>query len=671
MNKFGSPIENGIAVDRIVLSVLTGSTKVLDMPEVDYQNSLLKTRQILQTLINHQEWVSKLEENLRIFVRCSTLTKDGSVLFSLIQSSALPMIEYMISHYVNVSEARASGGALKLSLSIDKVAKELVERSHERQAAKDDNLSKTRAALAEEKNKSATAKKALIHAQNRIEMLSVQIESVVRKTTEREQGWKSRMDQLKQQHQEYVSGLEAKYSFELAEAAQEVASFAKSSSSTKVFHDKLASKARAQVEKQWKKKMKEMKHKHLIEIEELKEQHEASLSNILFERKGELNSSNDAKLKQAIEGNGESNQAVEKLKERIAFLEIENKKLSQMHRNEQESFSKTKVEGEVSASDTWSHTIIAEASDLDANGISKIMLFEEQLKEAERENKRLSDQIKSLQNAGSRNNASKAGSMLESKYNELNRQYKNILNEHNALKADFDLRVERKVEVAVGEYKKAMIEVVQSQASNVNRDKKKLIKDAIERERRMSAIKIDEMRESVARETFIAMKSDAVVEGREAMFQVLEEELAMKKTEGLVKLMRGIYMSIKGEEEVGEGMKQLAIKKAVANAQKDILKDSNAEHEILLLEQRANFESQINIEAEGYEKQIINLRKKADIEIAKARGDAKEFEIKLGEAIKEIQELKKKKLRWRNGKSRRRKSSRSKSLRKWRKSILV
>ena len=27
------------------------------MPELDYQNSLLKTRQILQTLINHQEWV--------------------------------------------------------------------------------------------------------------------------------------------------------------------------------------------------------------------------------------------------------------------------------------------------------------------------------------------------------------------------------------------------------------------------------------------------------------------------------------------------------------------------------------------------------------------------------------------------------------------------------------
>ena len=35
------------------------------------------------------------------------------------------------------------------------------------------------------------------------------------------------MDLLKQQHQDYVSGLEAKYSFELAEAAQEVASFAK------------------------------------------------------------------------------------------------------------------------------------------------------------------------------------------------------------------------------------------------------------------------------------------------------------------------------------------------------------------------------------------------------------------------------------------------------------
>ena len=110
LNKFGSPIENGISVDRIVLSVLTGSTEILDMPEVDYQNSLLKTRQILQTLINHQEWVSKLEENLRIFVQCSTLTKDGSVLCSLIQSSALPMIEYMISHYVNVGEARATGG---------------------------------------------------------------------------------------------------------------------------------------------------------------------------------------------------------------------------------------------------------------------------------------------------------------------------------------------------------------------------------------------------------------------------------------------------------------------------------------------------------------------------------------------------------------------------------
>ena len=37
LNKFGSPIENGIAVDRIVLSVLTGSAEILDMPEVDYQ----------------------------------------------------------------------------------------------------------------------------------------------------------------------------------------------------------------------------------------------------------------------------------------------------------------------------------------------------------------------------------------------------------------------------------------------------------------------------------------------------------------------------------------------------------------------------------------------------------------------------------------------------------
>ena len=75
------------------------------------------------------------------------------------------------------------------------------------------------------------------------------------------------------------------------------------------------------------------------------------------------------------------------------------------------------------------------------------MVFEEQLKEAERENKRLSDEIKSLQNAGNRNNALKAGSMLESKYNELNGQYKNILNEHNALKAEFDLRLDRKVEL--------------------------------------------------------------------------------------------------------------------------------------------------------------------------------------------------------------------------------
>ena len=61
-----------------------------------------------------------------------------------------------------------------------------------------------------------------------------------------------------------------------------------------------------------------MKHKHLIEIEELKEQHEASLSNILFKGKG-LNSSNDAKLKQAIEGNREPNQAVEKLKDELHF----------------------------------------------------------------------------------------------------------------------------------------------------------------------------------------------------------------------------------------------------------------------------------------------------------------------------------------------------------------
>ena len=108
--------------------------------------------------------------------------------------------------------------------------------------------------------------------------------------------------------------------------------------------------------------------------------------------------------------------------------------------------------------------------------------------------------------------------------------------------------------------------------------------------------------------------------------------------------MRGIYLSIKGEEEVGRQETTSDQECRCANAQRDILKDSNAEHEILLLEQRANFESQKNVEAEGYEKQIINLREKADIEIAKARGDAKEFEIKLEEAMKEIIELKKKEI---------------------------
>ena len=82
----------------------------------------------------------------------------------MIQSYALPTIEYMISHNVNVNEARACGGALKLVLSIDKAATDLVERSHERQTVKDDNLSKTRAALAEERNKNLTAKTALFQA---------------------------------------------------------------------------------------------------------------------------------------------------------------------------------------------------------------------------------------------------------------------------------------------------------------------------------------------------------------------------------------------------------------------------------------------------------------------------------------------------------------------------
>ena len=52
---------------------------------------------------------------------------------------------------------------------------------------------------------------------------------MLRKTAEREKGWENRIEILKQNHQDYISGMEAKHSFELAEAAQEVASFAKSS----------------------------------------------------------------------------------------------------------------------------------------------------------------------------------------------------------------------------------------------------------------------------------------------------------------------------------------------------------------------------------------------------------------------------------------------------------
>ena len=60
----------------------------------------------------------------------------------------------------------------------------------------------------------------------------------------------------------------------------------------------MSSKIKADVEKKWKKKIKDMTHKHLITIEELKEQHKLALESNIFK----TSFSNDIPLNFAISG---------------------------------------------------------------------------------------------------------------------------------------------------------------------------------------------------------------------------------------------------------------------------------------------------------------------------------------------------------------------------------
>ena len=650
LNKFGTSTVNGVATDRTVLSVMTGDLQILEAPEIEYQNKLLKTKQVLRSIVDHHTWVANLQDNVNILVQNANVTNDTSALFAMIQSYALPTIEYMISHNVNVNEARACGGALKLVLSIDKAATDLVERSHERQTVKDDNLSKTRAALAEERNKNLTAKTALFQAKSRIEALGIQTESLLRKTAEREQGWETRIEVLKQHHQDYISGMEAKHAFELAEAAEEVASFAKSSNSTKSFHVKMSSKIKADVEKKWKKKIKDMTHKHLITIEELKEQHKLALESNIFktsETRKRDDKVNGTSIELKLELN-EANAVISKLQEQIATLKDNNERLS-LHtgnKNSDTEVLRTKHDSMSSEGsknrNKWDWSGEETLKGFDTGDMSRIETIEQKLKTAEDENIKLVRQIKIFHNksADTIKNDSADGSELKLKYKKLSQLYKNILNEHHELQANLDKRIELQVESTVKQYKKAMIEVVQNQASSTARDKKVLIKSAIERERRKFAMKMEKMRDTVTREVFETMKTNAAMEVQDLLFQVLEEEIATEKTDGIVKMMRGIHLSTQHNVDLEMNLREEAIEKAVIEAKHTMLKNTKGEHEMVLLEQRGQIETRMHEQVEKYQEELLALRKDSEIEIAKARGDVTELQMKLKEALVTIEVLK-------------------------------
>ena len=203
----------------------------------------------------------------------------------------------------------------------------------------------------------------------------------------------------------------------------------------------MSSKIKADVEKKWKKKIKDMTHKHLITIEELKEQHKLALESNIFktsETRKRDDKVNGTSIELKLELN-EANAVISKLQEQIATLKDNNERLS-LHtgnKNSDTEVLRTKHDSMSSEGsknrNKWDWSGEETLKGFDTGDMSRIETIEQKLKTAEDENIKLVRQIKIFHNksADTIKNDSADGSELKLKYKKLSQLYKNILNGTN------------------------------------------------------------------------------------------------------------------------------------------------------------------------------------------------------------------------------------------------
>ena len=682
--------------DRATLALIVGDQGVFDMPQTEYDSMILATKELLSTLFRHQTWVSSIRADLKQFVRHASFAAEGSGLLALIQSCGLPMAEYLIAHNVDINEARASGGVLRLTLGVDKAASELVSRSHELSINQNEALAKSRAALTEEKMKGLALKDALANAQSRVESLAFQVDALMTKTAEREKAWEEQTKELKRRQDEYITGLETKFTMQLAEKDQELASFVASGISPSATTTKESKILMKSMESKWKGKMKSMKRLHLMKLEELEQSYnkqivalnESWVEKIATEsgkeeslqREGLEMEGNIKSLRQQLNDSEEENATLKRKLEKLAAGTT----LPQSHVVSSNGNASWKWESTDKAKDDRIESLQLEAAKFE----KEIMVLKQQLNDAKKTKKgRLKvppppaispdivaalkskdDQIQQLQlqsfqlegeirvlktqktNAEKKNFTNSTQPVVEISSEDstdplkaLEARFKAKCDELEEFKANTDEYVQASIDTAVSEYKTVMIQVVQNQASETKRQaisaSQTSLRSALERERQAHAVEIEQVRQEVQADLHGTMQELAWDQAKAEAFLAMDEEIQRIKTECSVEIMKSIQRTIKIDHEIDECALRNATKSVVAKEKAASHKLVDEEVQIAIMENKAVADRKIiGISAE-FEEHVRQIERDAETSVTAAKVELLDAQRELAEAKKMCKNL--------------------------------
>ena len=598
-------------VSRATLALITGDPVVFDLSEKEYQKKLLDVHETLKIVLDHQHWVAKAKNNLESLVHRVSSVNEGSGLFSLIQSASLPVVEYLIDHNIGVHKAQASGSVLKLTLSVDKAAADLVARKHEVKGLHEDDLSRSKAELMEEKTKGLAIKKSLVNAQSRIEALSVQIEALMKKTAEREEQWTMKMGALKQRQGEYIAGLSTSHAMELAEKEQEIQSLVSTSSGN------LGASSQMRSKREFKSKMRDLNRSHLIKIEELETSHKLEIE--------ALNTSWGQKLQDSSFGGGDDSMSVS-VKKLTMELEQERALVTQLReRQSQDTPVKSRV---VPASDIEKQlNRISKEYEISKNVISAL----KQQHKAE---------MLSLQE---QKQFVPAETDSSDQYEELLRKYQSKCDEFNDLKENTDQYVTQGIDNAVAEYKKVMIQVVQNQASETKRQaisaSKNSLRSAIERERHTHVLEMEQMKQDLQEDMHHSLKEAAYQSAQQEASAVFTEEISRIKTECHLEVMKSIKRSVSMNENTNQISLNSVVAEAVRLEKKAARKIIDEEVQFAILEAKTSSENKISQLTDQFESHVQNVELTSDKALALMKSELDKTLSNLAEAQKKYSEL--------------------------------